>query len=186
MKDSIDQIRERVWLAYHALPRDESGAPPPMRWFEETKGLSNGTIKKLVNGAKESIRVDTLSQIAAALGVSEAWLMKGGEGAPVPTGIVPPRPGAPRFWGEMHGWAEAVDEAKADARPMIPPEAFRAGAKLPIAHPCERVTPEIAIFVSGLAWHLASGDMKARYATEEARSLAIGRRAHAKRHGRTA
>jgi transcriptional regulator with XRE-family HTH domain len=181
--DLLPALADRVWFAYHCLPRDKAGAPPSLRSLEAACGLANGTIQKTAKGQRKEHTKSTFRLMAQALRVTESWLEFGGDNGPIPTGMVPPRPGLKwTVYGEMTGWSEAVEEAKRDDRQIVPPEAFRAGAAWPVERPFSRVTPEIATFVSGLAWQLTPPDVQARYSTEEARAVAHARR----RHGRTA
>jgi hypothetical protein len=179
----LETLADRVWFAFHCLPRKFQGAPISFRALEIAYQLPNGAMQKVAMGLKKEPQRSTFRQLARALHVSEAWLEFGGDGGPKPT-VIPPRPG--EEWPlhrDLEGWDEAVEEAKADERQIIPPEAFRAGAVWPVTQPCGRVTPEIAIFVSGYAWEMAPAEMKKRYSTEEARASASVRRM---RHGRTA
>ncbi len=183
----LDSLADRVWFAYHCLPRQLNGAPLSFRSLEVAHGMPNGAIQKVAMGARKEPARASFRLLARALRVTEAWLEFGGDGGPAPT-VIPPRPGEEwQLHRELEGWDEAVAEAKADKRQIIPPEAFRAGAVWPVIRPCDRVTPELAIFVSGHAWEMAPPSVKARYSTEEARAAAsVRRQALGARRGRSA
>ncbi|MBK9263036.1 MAG: helix-turn-helix transcriptional regulator [Polyangiaceae bacterium] len=70
---------------------DEKGEPPPYKEVEDSVGLSNGTISKLLMGARKSATHQTAVRLAKALHVSLDWLLDGKGEPPKPTGPVPPR-----------------------------------------------------------------------------------------------
>jgi hypothetical protein len=167
----LPTLADRVWFAYHCLPRDERGEPPSMRSLEKSVGLHEGTLSKLLAGAKDHRR-QTFAKIATALRVSEHWLDYGGNDGPVPTGIVPPRPGQawPRH-GDVPGWKESVDALVKLEPPPLPVEELRAGANLPVYRPVERITPELALAVSRYAWETSTYAEQRSYTTQEAEAL---------------
>lgn len=181
----LPTLADRVWFAYHCLPRSFNGAPISFRAVEAAHGLPNGTIQRASTGARKELTKRVFRLLAQALRVTETWLEFGGDGGPEPT-VVPPRPGAD--WvlhRDLDGWHEAVIEAKTFER--IPSEAFRAGAIWPVIRPCDRVTPELAIFVSGYAWEMSSPALQERLALAEARvATKAAHRPSRRRQGRSA
>src|SRR5207302_846116 len=95
------------------------------------------------------------------------------------TQVVPPRPGlAWKRHGEIQGWREAVAaclrEAVRQGIERIPPEAFLAGADLPVYRHVARVTPEIAIGASKYAWETATVSEQTFYSTLEGSRASAG------------
>jgi hypothetical protein len=88
---SEEDLGDRVWLAYRALPLDEFGQPPPLTKLEEEHGISRGTLGKLIDGSRPSVRTPTLALLAAALETSVQFLATG-EGRPPTPKFLPPRP----------------------------------------------------------------------------------------------
>ena len=85
-------LADRVWFAYHCLPRDAKGNPPSYVSLERPWKLPNGTLSRVVYAERKDLRGMTLGLIAKALNVKLDWLMNGGRvDRPVPTGTVPPR-----------------------------------------------------------------------------------------------
>jgi transcriptional regulator with XRE-family HTH domain len=83
-------LADRVWLAWYSLARDAKGNPPPLKPLELAHRISNGTIKRVLEGERDPQR-ETMSKIAEALRVDAGWLVSGTGRAPVPTGPVPDR-----------------------------------------------------------------------------------------------
>jgi len=172
----LPELADRVWYALHSLSRDENGEPPSLRKIEKDFGLANALLSKTITGKSRHQWRDTYRTLANALRVSEHWLEFGGEGdAPTPTGIVPPRPGMK--WmrhGDVRGWLEAVEIAKLDARPRVPPEAFQAGADLPVYRPILKMTPELAIAVAAYAWETSTDAEQTFYSSLEGTQSSAG------------
>jgi hypothetical protein len=86
---------ERVWFAWHCLPRNSNRQPPPVRQLEDEYGITDAGLHKLMwDKAKRPGPVQA-RRIAAALRVSREWLFEGvGEG-PKASWPVPPRPPEP-------------------------------------------------------------------------------------------
>lgn len=115
MRDD-ETFNGRAWLAYHSLPRDKKkGTPPARSTLEQAHGLSNAQLTKVFNGAGATTA--TLPRIAAALNVSQDWLITGVGAPPTPTGPVPPRPGTPEA---LMPRAMAGDPSKAKRRGDLP------------------------------------------------------------------
>lgn len=115
----VDELADRIWLAWHALPRDERGRPPSFASVEQSKEISNGTLQKICSGKRLGIEAATLSKIAQALGVSADWLLTGAGEPPRPTGHVTDRHreyNLPRPEGERVRIQEALDAVAVLAR----------------------------------------------------------------------
>jgi hypothetical protein len=113
--------------------------------------------------------------MARALRVTDSWLDYGGENAPSPTGPVPPRPGTKGLThGELPGWNEAVEVAKSQVPEIVLPEAFRAGARMPIYRPVDRITPDLATAVAFYAWETSTEAERRKYSTAEGRAASAG------------
>lgn len=153
----LPTLADRVWFAYHCLPRDAQGDSPSYVALERPWKLPNGTFSRLVTGAREEVRGKTLGRISKALDVPVEWLLNGGDDGPVPTGIVPPRPGTVwKSYGELPGWTEAVETNLRMARPKCPAQAFRAAADMPVYRPVDQVTPELAVAAAIYAWQTST------------------------------
>lgn len=173
----LTSLADRVWYAYHCLPRDEAGELPSYRQLETAYGLSQGTLSKMVLGTRTHLWQDTIPHVCEALRCSEPWLMRGeGNGPRLPVGaVVQPRPGTGwKVHGDVPGWDEAVAEALARSEQVVPPAAFRAGAELPIYRHVSHMTADLAIFVSGYAYWTATPAQQTRYSTQEARAASTG------------
>lgn len=64
-----------------------------MRELERLAGLSNGQLRRLLNGERPGLEAKGLSGAAKALQAPSEWLLEGKGIAPRPTGDVPPWPG---------------------------------------------------------------------------------------------
>lgn len=106
MRTDRAQIADRVWLALHALPRDERGKPPSLRSLADKGGFDASALTKLFK--EERTPQAQMTGIAEALGVSLDWLLRGIGASPKPTGPVPSRriesglEPPPRFTGHDH------------------------------------------------------------------------------------
>lgn len=173
----LSSLSDRVWYAYHCLPRDAAGALPSYRQLENAYGLAQGTFSKAVLGKRSQWWPDTIPRIAEALRCSPAWLLYGEGAAPrVPAGVtIPPLPGTGwRVYGDVPGWDDAVAEARQRADLPIPACAFRAGADMEATRYVDRMTADLAIFISGHAYWTATPDQQTRYSTAEARAASAG------------
>jgi hypothetical protein len=169
----LPTLADRVWFAYNCLPRDAKGNPPSYVSLERPLKLPNGTFSRLISRTREDPRGTTLDAIAKTLHLSLDWLLHGGDDGPVPTGIVPPRPGT--IWichGELRGWPEAVATNLRLQRPRCPPQAFRAGADMPVYRPVDQVTPELALAAAIYAWETSTPAEQRRYSDIEAKAIA--------------
>lgn len=170
---NLPTFADRVWFAYHCLPRDSRGEPPQFKSLEVAHGLTIGTFSKVFQRGYEHLSAENMRALAAALRSSRTWLEVGGNDGPIPTGIVPPRPGLP--WarhGELPGWPEAVALAMAVPLQRVPSEAYLAGADLPVYRPVERVTAELATAIATYAWETSTFAEQAKYSTQETRRAA--------------
>lgn len=86
-----ETLADRAWLAYHSLPRNKRGKPPSYRSLEMKRGLSGGTLSRLMMGDRGEHSYDVRLLIAEALQTTVDFLWKGLGDSPKPTGIVPPR-----------------------------------------------------------------------------------------------
>jgi hypothetical protein len=174
----LPTVADRVWFAYHCLPRDDAGTLPSYRQLELAYGLSIGTFSKTVLGLRTNHWPDTIPKMSAALRCPGQWLMHGDGPMPkLPAGAaVPPRPGTGwKLHRDVPGWDEAVAEAKARPDQWIPAAAYLAGADMPIVRHIGRMTADLAIFVSGFAYWTATPAQQTRYSTQEARGGNAGR-----------
>lgn len=166
----LPTLADRVWFAYHCLPRDARGNPPSYVSLEQSCKLPNATFSRVISGEREEPRGTTLDKISAALNCKLEWLMRGGDEGPVPTGIVPPRPGM--VWkchGDLPRWYEVVEPLKKKRR--CPAEAFLAAADMPIYRPVDQVTPELALAAAVYAWATSTPAEQRRYAQRETELL---------------
>ena len=167
----LPTLADRIWYAYQCLARSPGGKPPSWRELEEQHDIAAGTFSHAAKGRRTRFERDTFRKIAAALRVTEEWLDFGGSNAPNPPAgvIIPPRPGRmSQCYGELDGWASAVEQART-INPGVPNEAFLAGAELPVSRPVEEVTPAIAVGVALFAWSTASFDERAKFSTMDAK-----------------
>lgn len=86
---------QRVWFAWHCLPRDDRGEPPTLRSLEVAHGLANGTLHKLTWDLLKRPGYERLTKVCEALGVTPEWLQTGRGPGPVASWPVPPRPQPP-------------------------------------------------------------------------------------------
>lgn len=86
---------ERVWHAYHCLPRNEKGMPPSVRSLEHMYKIAHGTLNKLYEGRAKLERTnhDRVERIARALDTTVDWLLYGRGVPPMSAWNVPPWPG---------------------------------------------------------------------------------------------
>ncbi len=88
----MNSLADRVWFAYHCLPRTgKQQKPPSYRSIESQAGLAGGTFSRLFTGERQNPEPETLVGLGRALGVSLDWLLTGNGNAPTPPGPVPPR-----------------------------------------------------------------------------------------------
>lgn len=84
----LDTLAERVWYAWHCLPRAAYGKPPSWRGLEHDHSLPPGVFSALMAGHRHSVEVATGLRMAAALRVGVAWLLFGEGEAPKLTGAL--------------------------------------------------------------------------------------------------
>lgn len=166
----LPSLADRAWHAWHCLPRDSRGKPPSRASLEKPVGLSYATLSKIMLGEREDPGFAQLKLIAKALQCDVNWLADGDGPAPRTTLPIPPRPGAvERRHGELKGWKEAVHHALTNDTLDFPPEAFLAGADLPVFRPLESVDARLAKAVSLWAWETSSFDEQTDYSTRWAK-----------------
>lgn len=93
-----ENLADRLWLAWHALPRGKRGKPPTKAEVERSVDppISNGTLNKIFSEEKLSVELETAKRLAHAFHVSVDYV-SGEEAAlvpsslPTPTGPVPDR-----------------------------------------------------------------------------------------------
>jgi hypothetical protein len=172
----LPDISDRVWYALHCLRRDPSGAPPSYKSLEAKYDLPEAFLSKLVRGSRKQGYGATFTQLARALRVTEKWLDEGGDaGTPWPTGVVPPRPDMK--WtrhGDLGAWGKAVQAALAEPDCPVPPEAFLAGADLPVYRPVATVTPALATAVAIYAWETCTEEDQLRYGEQAGKHASAG------------
>lgn len=170
----LPSLADRVWFAYHCLPRDEKGNLPSYVSVERPWKLPNNTLSRVISTERKDLRGKTLDLIAKALNVSIEWLMNGGDDGPVPTGIVPPRPGmAWKCYRDLPDWGEVVETCKRMARQKCPAEAFDAAGDMPIYRPVDQVTPELAVAAAIYAWATSTPAEQRRYARHETEEIRV-------------
>jgi hypothetical protein len=141
-----------------------------MASLEKPVGLSYATLSKIMDGVRTDPGFPQLKLIAKALQCDVNWLADGNGPAPRPTSPIPPRPGAvDRRHGDLKGWKEAVLHALTNETIDFPPEAFLAGADLPVFRPLESVDARLAKAVSLWAWETSSFDEQTEYSTRWAK-----------------
>lgn len=85
-------LADRVWYAYHCLPRTgRLRKPPSKRSLEIRYGLSNGMLGRLMAGERQHPEPETLVALAKMFGVTMEWLVTGEGTAPESREPVPPR-----------------------------------------------------------------------------------------------
>ncbi|MEP7119463.1 MAG: hypothetical protein ABJE95_00915 [Byssovorax sp.] len=88
---AAEPIANRVWLAYHSLPRDAKGRPPSRRQVEIENDLPRSILSKLFTDERQTVEAVTVMKLSRALAVTADWLLSGAGEPPQPTGPVPPR-----------------------------------------------------------------------------------------------
>ncbi len=88
----LKTIADRVWYAWHCLPRKKNGRLPSRRSLEQQQGISPATLSKLMAGERVNVRVETIDKVAKALRVTPEWLMSGRGAGPAAHYPVPARP----------------------------------------------------------------------------------------------
>ena len=88
----METLADRVWYAYHCLPRTgRFKKPPSYRSVEMKVGLTNGTLSRIFSGERERPEPETLVALAKVLGVTLDWLLTGKGAGPTTTEVIPPR-----------------------------------------------------------------------------------------------
>ena len=88
---AAESFANRVWLAYHSLPRDAKGRPPSRRQVELENDLPRSILSKLFTAERQTVEGATVVKLSRALAVTADWLLSGVGEPPRPTGPVPPR-----------------------------------------------------------------------------------------------
>jgi hypothetical protein len=172
----LPDLHHRLWHAYCCLPRDETGELPLITFVERDHGIPKGTLSRMLRGERLNVHRKTFALVALALRTSEHWLEHGGSGGPKTKYVVPPPPGLKwKRCGEVSGWPEAVATAKRDPAPRVPPEAFLAGADMPLYRHLDRITPELAVAIATFAWETCTAEEQTGYSTLEASRASPGR-----------
>lgn len=88
---------QRIWYAWHCLPRDERGEPPTLRALERKLELPNATFHKYMweKAKPERAAFDVLRKMATALNTTPEWLLHEDGDGPVSTFPIVPRPAPP-------------------------------------------------------------------------------------------
>jgi hypothetical protein len=174
----LPHIADRLWHAYYCLPRKESGELPSLRELSEEHEISVGTLSRAIRGDRIPQTRTVYRKLSAAFRVTEHWIEFGGADAPRCKYAVPPRPGLVlKFHGEIPGWTDSVNacihEAIKRGFERLPPEAFIAGAELPVYRHIDRITPERAIGAAKYAWETATEAEQTFYSTLEASRASV-------------
>lgn len=176
----LPTLPDRLWYAYHCLPRGADGKPPSYRALERDHDLSNGLLSRLMHGERLAIEHETWKRLHAAMRVAPPWLDYGGpNGPPPPKGLIPLRPGTERRYGDLDDW-KAMADAAAKAAPAAPPEVLLAGAEMAVYRPTERLSVELVKSLSWYAWHSSSTEDQARYSSTAARAVVEQRKQRAR------
>jgi hypothetical protein len=86
-RPTLTTLGDRVWWAWNALPR-KAGKPPTWKSLERDFKIPLASFSKLVKNDRRSVDSETLPKLAAALHVSEAWLVRRDGPDPKPTGAL--------------------------------------------------------------------------------------------------
>jgi len=184
---------DRLWYAYHCLPRDAGGELPSYRALERDHGLSSGLISRLMRGERPAIEHETWKKLHVAFRVPPPWLDYGGQNGPPPPRVaVPLRPGiAGVRYGDLPEWESIVAMVSAPGglaeqqEPPVTGEEFLAGAEMVVARPTEQLTPALVVAAARYAWETAAFDDRARYTSTDAKREADrGKRARTARAAR--
>jgi transcriptional regulator with XRE-family HTH domain len=181
----LPSLADRIWYAYHCLPRDQSNALPSFRQLENAYGLSLSTFSRAVAGVRENYWADTIPRMAEALRCTAVFLTEGQGRAPkLPIGYwVPPRPGpmTPRRYRDVPGWDEAVEEARRAHEPgkrkalPFPPEGFLAGGDFPLSSFRTTIDADAVIRICHYVWwDECTDDQQKSYAAIAGRDAAAG------------
>lgn len=73
----LDTLAQRVWFAWHCLPRQKDGFPPSWRGLEMANQLPNGVFSKILSGSRQTVEAATFQKLARALAVPVLWLLSG-------------------------------------------------------------------------------------------------------------
>lgn len=160
----LPTLADRVWFAYHCLPRDAKGRLPSWRQLELNYKLPQAFFSRLVSGERSNPTHDNFTSMCVALRCKQQWMDRGGDDGPVPTGIVPPRPGTD--WirhADLPYWKESVTHACAAKVPRVPRAAFFAGGDLVVFRPVDVATPELAIAAAVYAWETSTPAERKQY-----------------------
>ncbi len=150
----LDTLNDRVWYAWHCLPRGANGRPPPWKPFEKLHGIALATFQKLATEDRRSVDFETLVKLARALGVTTDWLSKGEGPAPTPTGPVSSR-------AERYALAQTLDAtmAKVEAGGGVGPATEpTTQLQMAVATLLEEISPETIAKVT--AEHKGAEDTK--------------------------
>jgi hypothetical protein len=102
----LGTLNDRVYFAYHCLPRNKRGKVElSARKIEEAHDLPQALLNKLFSGERKTVSSETAPKLATALRVSLMWLLEGDGDPPQLTGPIEPRKdkyGAhdPSYWLE--------------------------------------------------------------------------------------
>lgn len=171
---TTDSIADRAWLAYQCLPRDKAGNLPSVRTLEDAYDLSRSMLSRLFSGERTKLQPATWPKVALALRAPTIWLMQGEGKGPTIVGALPPlRPGTKRMkHGDHPDWYAAAEQG--EALKLVQPEAYLAGADLPMFRQIEVMTPKLATWIAGYAWETSTRQQQARYSTQYARQTFPG------------
>lgn len=101
----LTTLADRVWFAWHCLPRDARGKPPPITAIEVQAGLSRGSIGRLLRDERKDMRTASLARLAPVMKTTIQWLASAEGEPPHLTGPIFPRDPS------TIDWAEAPDES---------------------------------------------------------------------------
>jgi DNA-binding Xre family transcriptional regulator len=108
---------ERAWWAYQCLPKDGFGRPPSFRGLEESVGLTNNQLRRLIWDEYKRPGLEQLEKFAKALNTTPEWLQfERGEG-PKASWHIPLRPEAPPGFKKKS--ARIVLEVAPEAQPAF-------------------------------------------------------------------
>lgn len=168
----VNTLAERVeWILKHR--RRPDGTRWSQRALSEAAGMSPAVVGMLRRGDTKDVRGETLRHLAAAAGVSLAWLATG-KGTPDEDddarGPSTAESGVPHF-GNAVGWDDARREAER-THPYIPAWAWDQAATMAPMHLRSVVTPEQVVSLARMALQLADPRAMSAALEERDRRLA--------------
>ncbi len=73
----LEGLAQRIWFAWHCLPRGKDGTPPSWRSLEMSHQLPNGVFSKILAGSRQTVEAATYQKLGRALRAPVLWLLTG-------------------------------------------------------------------------------------------------------------